>query len=62
MSVLKNTECEFCGRIRKWVVSNVFHGHYCPECLRLSRKEDATCLSDIKRARLEQKKQKEDLP
>jgi phage FluMu protein Com len=50
-SVLKNSECEFCGKIRKWVSSNEFHGHYCPECIRLNRKSDAECLREIKRAR-----------
>lgn len=47
--VSKNEVCEFCGRKRKWISSGTsFHGGYCVECLKLSRKEDVACLQEIK--------------
>lgn len=52
--VYKDEICEFCGKRKKWTASNQFHGAYCIECLRISRKEDANCLRDIKEARAEE--------
>jgi len=51
----KNEVCEFCCKKKKWTSSNQFHGPYCEECLRISRKEDANCLRDIKEAREQEK-------
>lgn len=49
MPVSKNNMCEFCGKKHKWISSGTsFHGGYCIECLKLSRKEDADCLREIR--------------
>lgn len=48
MTVEKDGTCEFCGKKRKWLASNSFHGFYCISCIRLNRYEDAECLRDIK--------------
>lgn len=55
MAVLKNAECEFCGKVKKWVASNTFHGFYCMDCIRLNRKEDAECLREIQESRKQEK-------
>lgn len=55
MSVIKNGICDLCQRKVKWAASNSFHGHYCIQCIKLNRAEDAECLREIKKAIEEEK-------
>jgi len=48
MPVIRDGLCEFCGKKRKWTSGNMIHGHYCFECLRISRHYDLKYLKTIR--------------
>ena len=53
--VYKNQVCVLCGKKKKYTSANSFHEAYCEKCLKLSRRDDADCLRDIKEARANDK-------
>lgn len=46
MSVYRNCDCDFCGKVVPYVSSNSF-GVYCPDCLRIMIDECTDSIDEI---------------